>query len=31
LLQMTYTVPIVFPIVSDPVGAGFDSQARPGP
>ena len=31
LLQATRTVPIVFPIVSDPVGAGFvDSLARPG-
>jgi ABC-type uncharacterized transport system substrate-binding protein len=31
LLQVTRTVPIVFPIVSDPVGAGFvDSLARPG-
>ncbi|HET8971875.1 MAG TPA: ABC transporter substrate-binding protein [Pseudolabrys sp.] len=30
-LQVTRTVPIVFPIVSDPVGAGFvDSLARPG-
>ena len=31
LLQTTRTVPIVFPIVADPVGAGFvDSLARPG-
>jgi putative ABC transport system substrate-binding protein len=31
LLQATRTVPIVFPIVSDPVGAGFvDSLAHPG-
>jgi putative tryptophan/tyrosine transport system substrate-binding protein len=31
LLQATRSVPIVFPIVSDPVGAGFvDSLARPG-
>ena len=31
LLQATRTVPIVFPIVADPVGAGFvDSLARPG-
>ena len=31
LLQATRTVPIVFPIVVDPVGAGFvDSLARPG-
>jgi putative ABC transport system substrate-binding protein len=31
LLQATRTVPIVFPAVSDPVGAGFvDSLARPG-
>jgi len=31
LLQATRTVPIVFPIVSEPVGAGFiDSLARPG-
>ncbi len=31
LLQATRTVPIVFPIVSDPVAAGFvDSLARPG-
>jgi putative ABC transport system substrate-binding protein len=31
LLQATRTVPIVFPVVSDPVGAGFvDSLARPG-
>jgi putative ABC transport system substrate-binding protein len=30
LLQATRTVPIVFPIVGDPVGAGFvDSLARP--
>ena len=31
LQQATRTVPIVFPVVSDPVGAGFvDSLARPG-
>ncbi len=31
LLQATRTVPIVFPIVGDPVGAGFvDTLARPG-
>jgi putative ABC transport system substrate-binding protein len=31
LLQITRTVPIVFPILGDPVGAGFvDSLARPG-
>jgi putative ABC transport system substrate-binding protein len=31
LLQTTRTVPIVFPIAGDPVGAGFvDSLARPG-
>jgi putative tryptophan/tyrosine transport system substrate-binding protein len=31
LVQMTRTVPIVFTIVADPVGAGFaDSLARPG-
>ena len=31
LLQATRTVPIVFAIVADPVGAGFvDSLARPG-
>jgi putative tryptophan/tyrosine transport system substrate-binding protein len=31
LLQATRTVPIVFPIIGDPVGAGFvDSLARPG-
>ncbi len=31
LLQVTRTVPIVFPIVADPVGAGIvDSLARPG-
>ena len=31
LLQATRTVPIVFPTVGDPVGAGFvDSLARPG-
>jgi putative tryptophan/tyrosine transport system substrate-binding protein len=31
LLQVTRTVPVVFPVVVDPVGAGFvDSLARPG-
>ena len=31
LLQATRAVPIVFPVISDPVGAGFvDSLARPG-
>jgi len=31
LLQATRTVPIVFPVTADPVGAGFvDSLARPG-
>ena len=31
LLQVTRTVPIVFVLVPDPVGAGFvDSLARPG-
>ena len=31
LLQATRTVPIVFPVAIDPVGAGFvDSLARPG-
>jgi hypothetical protein len=31
MLQATRTVPIVFPIVADPVGAGYvDSLARPG-
>jgi putative ABC transport system substrate-binding protein len=31
LLQATRTVPIVFPIVADPVGAGYvDSLAQPG-
>jgi putative ABC transport system substrate-binding protein len=31
LLQATRTVPIVFPVVADPVGAGFvDSLSRPG-
>ena len=31
LAQATHTVPIVFPVASDPVGAGFvDSLARPG-
>src|SRR5450759_3628964 len=31
LLQASRTVPIVFPVVTDPVGAGYvDSLARPG-
>jgi putative ABC transport system substrate-binding protein len=31
LLQMTRTIPIVFPVVNDPVASGFvDSLARPG-
>jgi putative ABC transport system substrate-binding protein len=31
LSQITRTVPIVFPVIADPVGAGFvDSLARPG-
>jgi ABC-type uncharacterized transport system substrate-binding protein len=31
LLQASRSVPIVFPVVGDPVGAGFvDSLARPG-
>jgi putative tryptophan/tyrosine transport system substrate-binding protein len=31
LLQATRTVPIVFPVIGDPVGAGYvDSLARPG-
>jgi putative tryptophan/tyrosine transport system substrate-binding protein len=31
LLQMTRTVPVVFPFAADPVGAGFvDNLARPG-
>src|SRR5262249_4035940 len=31
LLQSTHTVPIVFPVVADPVAAGFvDNLARPG-
>jgi len=31
VLQATRTIPIVFPVVSDPVGAGFvESIARPG-
>jgi putative ABC transport system substrate-binding protein len=31
MLQATRTVPIVFPVISDPVAAGFvDSLARPG-
>src|SRR5262245_28698320 len=31
LLQVTRTVPIIFPVASDPVGAGFvESLARPG-
>jgi putative ABC transport system substrate-binding protein len=31
MLQATHTVPIVFPVIADPVGAGYvDSLARPG-
>jgi putative tryptophan/tyrosine transport system substrate-binding protein len=31
LMQVTHTVPIVFPIIADPVAGGFaDSLARPG-
>ena len=31
LLEVTRNIPIVFPVVVDPVGAGFvDSMARPG-
>jgi putative tryptophan/tyrosine transport system substrate-binding protein len=31
MLQATRTVPIVFPTIGDPVGAGYvDSMARPG-
>jgi putative ABC transport system substrate-binding protein len=31
LLQLTRSIPIVFPVIGDPVGAGFvDSLARPG-
>jgi putative ABC transport system substrate-binding protein len=31
LLQATHTVPIVFPVATDPVGAGYvDNLARPG-
>ena len=31
LLQLTHSIPIVFPVVVDPVGAGYvDSLARPG-
>ncbi len=31
LLEATHSVPIVFPVVNDPVGAGYvDSLARPG-
>lgn len=30
-MQVTHTVPIVFPMIADPVGGGFaDSLARPG-
>src|SRR5215471_3935559 len=31
LLQLTRSIPIVFPVISDPVGAGYvESLARPG-
>jgi len=31
MLQATRSIPIVFPVIGDPVGAGFvDSLARPG-
>jgi putative ABC transport system substrate-binding protein len=31
MLQATHTLPIVFPVIADPVGAGYvDSLARPG-
>src|SRR5215471_9759927 len=31
LLQITHSIPIVFPVVADPIGAGLvDSLARPG-
>jgi len=31
LQQLTHSIPIIFPVVSDPIGAGYvDSLARPG-